>query len=298
MEFKLNEFNRDINTEDLLNDLISVAKKLNKNYVSRNDYEKNGKFSATPFLSRFGSWITVLEKAGLDIERKEEDFKKISDSELITDVQNVAKYLQKNTITTGEYQKIGKYRIQTLLNRFKSWNNILLKANLDSTGFDKKITIDDLFSDIEYLWTKLGKQPTTNDIKNGLSKFSLNTFTRKFGSWRKALEAFVEYINNDKEEIVTIEIKPENKGIDKNYIIPEKSFIKRKTNRDINLRLRFRVLQRDNFKCKICGKSPANDPSIILHVDHIIPWAKEGETIFENLQTLCSKCNLGKSDLV
>ena len=71
-----------------------------------------------------------------------------------------------------------------------------------------------------------------------------------------------------------------------------------KTSRDINLRLRFRVLQRDNFKCCACGASPAKDPAVELHVDHITPWAKGGETVFENLQTLCSKCNLGKSDIV
>ena len=71
-----------------------------------------------------------------------------------------------------------------------------------------------------------------------------------------------------------------------------------KTSRDINLRLRFRVLQRDNFKCCACGASPAKDASVELHVDHILPWSKGGETVFENLQTLCSKCNLGKSDMV
>jgi 5-methylcytosine-specific restriction endonuclease McrA len=70
-----------------------------------------------------------------------------------------------------------------------------------------------------------------------------------------------------------------------------------KTKRSINWRLRFLVMRRDNFKCKICGISPAADPKIILHVDHIKAWANGGETVIENLQTLCSVCNIGKSDL-
>ena len=70
-----------------------------------------------------------------------------------------------------------------------------------------------------------------------------------------------------------------------------------KTKRDINLRLRFLVMKRDNFKCVVCGRSPAKDPEIELHIDHIIAWANGGETVFENLQTLCSLCNIGKSDL-
>ncbi|MCL4507775.1 MAG: HNH endonuclease [Chloroflexi bacterium] len=34
-----------------------------------------------------------------------------------------------------------------------------------------------------------------------------------------------------------------------------------------------------------------------LHVDHILAWSKGGETVLENLQTLCSVCNLGKSNV-
>lgn len=72
---------------------------------------------------------------------------------------------------------------------------------------------------------------------------------------------------------------------------------KHKTTRNINWRLRFIVMKRDNFKCQKCGRSPSTDPSVILHIDHKKPYSKGGETIMENLETLCSVCNLGKSDL-
>ena len=71
--------------------------------------------------------------------------------------------------------------------------------------------------------------------------------------------------------------------------------IKRNT-RAISDKLRYQVLKRDNFKCCACGASPAKEPSVELHIDHIIPWSKGGESTLENLQTLCSKCNIGKSD--
>lgn len=71
-----------------------------------------------------------------------------------------------------------------------------------------------------------------------------------------------------------------------------------KTKREIGLQLRFKVFKRDNFKCCLCGASPAKDPTVELHVDHIIPWSKGGETTIDNLQTLCSKCNIGKSDSI
>ena len=56
-------------------------------------------------------------------------------------------------------------------------------------------------------------------------------------------------------------------------------------------------MKRDNFKCCKCGRSPATDPSVVLHVDHKKAWANGGETVFDNLETLCQDCNLGKSDL-
>lgn len=69
-----------------------------------------------------------------------------------------------------------------------------------------------------------------------------------------------------------------------------------KSTRVISAKLRYQVLKRDNFKCCACGASPAKDPSVELHIDHIIPYSKGGETILDNLQTLCSACNIGKSD--
>ena len=72
--------------------------------------------------------------------------------------------------------------------------------------------------------------------------------------------------------------------------------LKSRSSRRISDKLRYQVLKRDNFKCKLCGASPAKDPSIELHIDHIVPWSKGGETTIDNLQTLCSRCNLGKSN--
>lgn len=104
----------------------------------------------------------------------------------------------------------------------------------------------------------------------------------------------MSYINSEDDEDKKVAILDE---VSDNAKIEEQTF-KHKTKRDINLRLRFKVMARDHFKCCKCGKSPATDPSVVLHIDHIYPYSKGGETIMENLQTLCSDCNLGKSDLV
>ena len=55
------------------------------------------------------------------------------------------------------------------------------------------------------------------------------------------------------------------------------------------------ILKRDNYRCVICGRGQKD--GVELHIDHIHPWSKGGETVFENLQTLCTVCNGGKSNL-
>ena len=302
MKFELNEYHKNISKDELLEDLCIVAKKLNKSYLSRSEYEKNGKYSATPYINNFGSWLVACKEAGLRTTRNKEDFVHISDEDLLEDMVQVSKLLKKKSISTKDYSDYGKYKVQTILSRFLKWSEALKKANLEQTNF-KIIGDKDLFVDIERMWIQKGKQPTSTDVKNGLSEYSLNTYSRRFGGWRNALEAFLEYANLDSSEETDEEIK-ENKinaqdNISKTVNL-EKSPQKKKhrTSRDINERMRFKVLKRDNFKCCACGASPAKDPAVELHVDHIIPWSKGGETVIDNLQTLCSKCNLGKSDIL
>lgn len=58
--------------------------------------------------------------------------------------------------------------------------------------------------------------------------------------------------------------------------------------------LRERIKQRDNYTCQLCGKQMLDNVGI--HIDHIIPISKGGQTVENNLQVLCSVCNLKKSN--
>jgi 5-methylcytosine-specific restriction endonuclease McrA len=56
-------------------------------------------------------------------------------------------------------------------------------------------------------------------------------------------------------------------------------------------KLRFLILQRDNFACRYCG---ARAPTARLEIDHIHPRSEGGKDTWENLVVACKTCNLGK----
>lgn len=67
--------------------------------------------------------------------------------------------------------------------------------------------------------------------------------------------------------------------------------LKLEHNRLIPTEVKVLVWKRDQGKCVKCGSSTN------LHYDHIIPFSKGGSsTTPDNIQLLCSKCNLRKSD--
>lgn len=295
-----------ISNIEYLNDMRSVANNLGKNCLKQRDYCKNNgaKYSLSSAIKRFGNWDTLLKKAGLEGEKSlkgmEYGEKEIKDEVLLADLVRVATELNNPNIAISDYEKYGKYTHVTMGARFGSWNKAKIRANLEVTNVVNN-SVEELFQNILELWTKLGRQPKFGEVIAPNSKFHGATYARRFGSWRVALEAFIEYVNFDNSF--------EEQGDDKLDLIPinvskqiqnetKKEIKTKRTSRGINLRLRWTILQRDNFSCRKCGRSPAKDQNIILHVDHIIPWSKGGETVIENLETLCEQCNLGKSNLL
>lgn len=209
------------------------------------------------------------------------------DDELLADLRRVAADLNKSTVTRDEQDQFGLFHSSTYVRRFKGWFTAIEKAGLQKSRTPPYIPEDELFRNLEEVWRHLGRQPRYQDLKDDISLYGNTTYAKRFGSWRGALEAFVAYINA--EDRNPAPSYPSDSPVAKE--------LKQQGSRNINWRLRFIVMRRDNFKCKVCGRTPATDSSVTLDVDHIKAWSKGGPTVLENLQTLCTKCNIGKSNL-
>jgi len=203
-----------------------------------------------------------------------------TDEELLNDLKRVAHELNQSTVQMLKYREIGSFDDRTISRRFGSWNSALLAADLQISN-EVEIPDERLFENILRLWQFYGRQPRRRELAFNPSEISQTPYNRRFSSWIAALNSFIAYTQCN--DVDAIEANPKKS-------LP-------RTPRDPSLRLRFKVLQRDRFSCVQCGASPATMSGIILQVDHIVPWSRGGETVLENLQTLCSKCNLGKSDL-
>jgi hypothetical protein len=59
--------------------------------------------------------------------------------------------------------------------------------------------------------------------------------------------------------------------------------------------VRFRVLVRDHFTCRYCGRSA---PQVEVHVDHVHPSSRGGSDDPSNLVAACVDCNLSKNGKV
>ena len=56
-------------------------------------------------------------------------------------------------------------------------------------------------------------------------------------------------------------------------------------------KLRYEVLRRDAFRCKVCGRSAEEDAHVTIEVHHIDPFGYGGVTTSDNLITLCKTCH-------
>ena len=222
----------------------------------------------------------------------EENLRGASDEELLGDLRRGAKALGRETITIAEYEEVGKTHPSTIQRRFGSWPKALKLAGLQPSRSKIGISDDELFENIKSLWMSIGRQPRYTEVKAPSSLFSAGTYEKRFGSWSKALGRFVEWVNSDSPNQSQENVEEQSTS-DTTTQTPS---AKRRTRREISDRQRFRILVRDGFRCKSCGASPLIQPGVELHVDHILPWSKGGETTDDNLESKCKQCNLGKGN--
>jgi hypothetical protein len=303
MEFKL-KLPVIVETEgEALQEIRAADSIVGKEFLSRPDFDKVSRVTSGTLIRKFGSWQELLHKAGLgskyngqsitDKLRRHEN-RYLKDEEILDELKRIASLLKTNTLTRNDIRNNSDRIADTIVvNRFGS-----LKKGLELAGLKSSANYRERIEDIKYLenilsvWTFHGRQPAANEMNVRPSSISKNAYLNRFGSWRQALQAFIDFANSDSHEQFDEKQDVAVPVMDSTTRTKSRPQDKR----GIALGLRYKILSSANFKCNRCGNSPALDRNCKLHVDHIVPFSKGGKTAVDNLQALCDKCNLGKSN--
>lgn len=150
----------------------------------------------------------------------------------------------------------------------------------------KKEIVKNWIKDNPERWKKIQKKAQKKYKQKHREK--VNSVARE---WRK------NNIEKDKQYKKNWILKNPNYNKEYKKNNPEKINNQRKKNRLKNgigrSKLRFKILNRDNFTCQYCGRKA---PEATLQIDHIYPKSKGGLDIIENYKTACFECNIGKGD--
>ena len=215
-------------------------------------------------------------------------YSEYTENELIDRLRDYANSTGQSYISIHAFSKTTGIGKTTVVNHFRTWKKFCERAGL-SPRYDRDVGRIQLLENLDHVWQSLGRQPRAKEMKQPLSPISLSRYQKVFQKpWYNICIEFLSWKSG--ASVQEIE-RAAQANIATSAVSPSHA-----TRREISLSLRYEVLKRYGFRCVKCGRSPATDLGVQLHVDHIISWANGGETITENLQTLCSDCNLGKSN--
>jgi hypothetical protein len=287
--------------ETLIGELKRVAELLPDGVLTLKLFRQYG-ISPNRICRRFGGWHEALAAAGLShrssnvtVARGAHPSLKMSDKEVLDALRSLASQLNTSKLTVEQVESHLPFSRVILRKRWGSSQAAFKAAGLDTSHYGRHYTAEDCHNNMLLVWTHYGKPPKYTDMALPPSTVGGAAYTLRFGTWNKALAAFVDRVKAEPQK---------NQESDSTELIssqahltaPASSPVRQEDVRGVPLGLRFRVLNRDRFKCILCGDNPARSPDCRLHVDHILPWSKGGKTHEGNLRTLCESCNIGRGN--
>jgi hypothetical protein len=301
--FEIN-FLDDYTNDSLLDEIRRVAAQHSGTSLSSGTFAQlSQRVSVCTIRRRFGTWRNALSKAGLEHlyggrkvseKMKAQPAKRLSKTDLISELKRVHALIGTETMNREQFNAHSITSYEAIRRRF-GWHEALRLAGIAPAPTAKpKWTLEECSENLAVVWTHYGRPPTYREMFEPPSTVSGKGYEARWGTWRKALQAFVSWANSDRktDEASRVQDLAADQGVTAPPVQRSEA-----NQRQVGARLRFRVFQRDHFKCVACGRSPATHLGVVLHADHLRAVALGGKTVLENLQTLCDGCNLGKGAL-
>lgn len=193
-----------------------------------------------------------------------------------------------------------RYALKQMMSRLSYYQNVMVKMRENQARYDQYlVAFNTLLKEESKLITRrhaanqLVKLETAllkrRCLKSPQTETSLRVEARYTSpQGRNSYKKWVDYVGNQFNDLLAL-------AKEEVAYRETRTFKMKRERSKMSASLRFDVLKRDQYRCRICGRSSRQDPELVLHVDHIVPVARGGLTELTNLQTLCQACNLGKS---
>jgi len=208
---------------------------------------------------------------------------------IIDELRNVANQLGGRRFSRRDFDRHATAcKGSAVLSQFGTWAAALSAIGIPLTDHHtnrKQFSDAQLLGELARIWNALGHRPSKLEWEGSDAAYSYTTYKQRFGGWVNACSALV---GGDVESAPVIATEHRADAVSSTKRIPAENI------RTVPLKLRLRVLTRDQFRCVLCGRTPALNPATVLHIDHIVPFSSGGPTIDSNLRTLCDQCNWGK----
>jgi hypothetical protein len=284
----------------ILDELRRVADIAPNGPLTTRLFQRHSRVSFGKVTQRFGSWDKALIAAGLSDRwlgsraAKLAATKSMTDKGILEALVSLASRLGKPELTWRDVNTHLAFRGDTLKRRWGSVKAAFEAAGLSSTRRGHRYSDEECFDNMLVVWTHHGRPPRFREMRGPPSKVGDTPYLERFGTWKKALAAFVERVSSDLDMTTSDTMIVSSQSVVEHLSTSIEDSGRDK--RNISLGVRFAVLRRDRFKCIMCGDSPSISTSCVLHVDHIKPWSKGGRTTIDNLRSLCGACNLGRGN--
>lgn len=292
-------------TADIVNEIRRVADLLSVTPLKKREFDRASKVHSSTVIRRFGSWQAGLEAAGrrhlyggqaVTEKMRTQKGRDLRDEDLLEELRRIAQALGRNDLTVDDISNSGIVGKGIFRKRFGTTRIAMERAGLTVRPQSRRYTDDECFENLYEVWRHYGRQPSFSEINGPTSKVGGQAYIRRFGTWMKALAAFVERVNAEPDSTPSPIATPSSREVSPGERSPGPINGTRDERRDVLMGLRFRVLSRDRFKCVLRGDNPPENPGCVLHVDHVTPWSRGGRTALENLRTLCAQCNVGRGN--
>lgn len=285
----------DYSDEAIIEEIRRVAGATGAGILTLARFKKDSRVSPNTLRRRFGSWHGALKAAGVEHlyvagpERRKSTVaaRSLSPDDVAQELRRVAAAVEPQPLTVQLFNAKSSIGVGAVRARFGSWRGGVRAAGLDVTPLGRRYTDEECYQNLLVVWTHYGRPPQHREMGQQPSTVGPKAYVKRWGSWRKALAAFVARVEAGENAAPADSAPPA--PVPRARIPPE-------DRHDIALSLRYRVLKRDGFRCVLCGRSPATEHGCELQIDHIVPFSKGGKTVEENLRTLCDRCNQGRSN--